>query len=157
MREELAFWGNNLVRMAQAAKPIWRMSPQRLRELFLSGKPAVSHVVTTDASYQGWGATLTVDREEVAEASGSYPEGLDFADQAQRELAGTLLAIQAFNPLIAGHVVLHLTDCKAVESATAKGSPSNIMQSTATTLWKWCAVNHIALISAWVPGEHMVS
>lgn len=63
VREELAFGGNILVRIAQAAKPIWRMPPQRLRELFPSGEPAVSHVVTTNASYQGWGAKLTVEHE----------------------------------------------------------------------------------------------
>lgn len=164
--EELEFWASSLVSVCKDARPIWSVPPSRLRELHeQGGQSPISQTLTCDASWYGWGATLEVGGQKF-EAHGTYPAELGFPDaeqdaatkdfQAQRELAGTLLAVKAFREKLAGNVVLHCTDCSPAMAASVKGSSKVAMQKLAKELWKVTIAAGIDLISCWIPGNEML-
>ncbi len=69
-----------------------------------------------------------------------------------------LLSVQAFTQVIAGNVVLHLSDCACVVKALQEdGSATSVhLYHWAVEIWKWCAQHDIILLSEWVSGVEVV-
>ena len=165
--EELEFWRDNIVRVAELGMPIVIPRFEELQAVWERGATKTPHYGPTcrlchDGGPAHWGATLSRGPgTSDLEASGEYPahlvsEGL-CDNQPWREAIAGLMALKAFAPHIRGSVVLHYSDCACVVRALREGTATSTdIQRWAFQIWKFCSEHGIILISGWVPGEEVI-
>jgi hypothetical protein len=159
-REELLHWQQTLPSMADHHRPFWRLSSAQLLDAANRRDHTVLQaILETDASFQGWGATLwhyTDDRWQ--KTSTSVPWSLnDPLYQVQCEAEALPQALTTFLPILAGRSVLHVTDCSPTVALPERGSAHSLqLQRSAVSAWRIAAAARVHLTSAWTPGDALV-
>ncbi len=174
-KEELAFWRDHVVTVVSFGMPILVPRYDEMLRMWNSGEEPVrghrpKYRLVSDGGPLRWGSTLkswpvkgaqppvTVERE----GSGEYPTDLvqqGCCDhQSWREAIAALLSLKTFTPIIAGSVVLHLSDCTYVVKVLQEGgsTTSAHVHRWAVEIWRWCAQHGIILVSGWALGHEVV-
>jgi len=169
---ELVFWRDHVVSLAKRRKPMimprvsdleveWDSLVQGYKPEMRKHFPLGARLVT-DGGPTHWGATLFLPDGSQKKASGEY-RPVDVAagrcrQQPWREGYAVIEAVKAFQHLIQGKAVLHLSDCKCVVAAIAQGSTnSEMLQDQAIELWEMTTAMGILFFSAWVPGDTVIT
>ena len=133
---------DKLVPLSPEIKALCRAwaSPSRLLEGKPFAPPPLSLVVTTDASYLGWGAILHPHR---VSRVWSRKEALDLINSL--ELKAVLLTLQNLESHILGRSVLICSDIMTVVSFInyQGGTISLSLCRLALDLWEWCPHRNI--------------
>jgi hypothetical protein len=156
---ELRHWNTTLLAQREHERPMWHPRPAQLIDSYLSGNTPVTAYLEIDASTDGWGCLLRLHTDSGwQDQRTSVAWGPDDPTiQVHCEAQALAAALSLFLASLRGRIVLHATDCSPTVGLPERGSAtSQRLQSIALDIWFLCSQNAIHLISAWLPGEHMV-
>ncbi|XP_072030413.1 uncharacterized protein [Amphiura filiformis] len=131
MKRELQWWVDNL--------------PTQSRQIVL-GNPELT--MTTDASNEGWGATLGVER------IGGRWDSIEKQHHINiLELLAVDLALKSFEDQIQRkHVQLLIDNTTAVAYVNNMGGKHDDLNQLANSMWIWAIERHVWLSASYIPG-----
>jgi hypothetical protein len=156
---ELSHWDRTLRAQTDHERPMWRPRPEQLISSYLDGNTDVGAYLEIDASHLGWGCLLRIRTDAGwTEQRTSVAWGPDDpVIQVQCEAQALASALHLFLGTLRGRIILHATDCAPTVDLPARGSASSQrLQAIALDIWFLCSRHGIHLVSAWLPGEHML-